>query len=212
MKKPSALTTAFVSMLALAALSLAAEVVQIKLPPETAAFKPGAGSEIANGQCLTCHSVEYVTTQPILPRSFWAATVKKMRQTYGAPIPDDQAGPLVDYLTRNYGVETNAVSPATASVAVRPGPPSAPGPALSGPAVAAKYGCLGCHNVSVKVVGPAYKDIAAKYSRDADAFAKIAEQIHKGGSGKWGPILMPPFPMATDAETKALATWILSCK
>jgi sulfite dehydrogenase len=195
-----------------AALPLSAEVVQIKLPPETAAFKPGPGAELANGQCLTCHSVEYVTTQPLLPRTFWAATVKKMRQAYGAAITDDQAGPLVDYLTRNYGVETNAVSPATASVAVSPAPPLAPGPALSGPTVAAKYGCLGCHNVDAKIVGPSYKDIAAKYSRDANAFARIAEQIHKGGSGKWGSILMPPFPAATDAETKTLAAWILSCK
>jgi sulfite dehydrogenase len=194
-----------------AALPLAAEVVQIKLPPETAAFKPGAGSEIANGQCLTCHSVEYVTTQPPLPRSFWTATVKKMQQAYGAALPDDQAGPLVEYLTRNYGIETNAVSPPTASVAAGPAP-SPVGPASSGPAVAAKYGCLGCHKVDAKLVGPAYKDIAAKYSRDADAFPKIAEQIHKGGSGKWGPIIMPPFPTATDAETKTLADWILSCK
>ena len=212
MKKASALSRVFPSLLVLSALSLAAEVVQIKLPPETAAFKPGAGSEIANGQCLTCHSVEYVTTQPPLPRSYWTATVKKMRQNYGAPLPDEQAGPLVEYLTRNYGVETNALSPVTANVAAGPAPPLASGPASSGPTVAAKYGCLGCHNVTIKIVGPAYKEIAAKYSRDTDAFPKIAEQIHKGGSGKWGSVLMPPFPTATDAETKALADWILSCK
>ena len=78
--------------------------------------------------------------------------------------------------------------------------------------VAAKYGCLGCHSVNAKLVGPSYRDIAAKYSHETEARARIAEQIHKGGSGKWGPVIMPPFPMVSDAETKALADWILSCQ
>jgi len=81
-----------------------------------------------------------------------------------------------------------------------------------GPQVAAKYGCLGCHNVSVKIVGPAYREIAAKYQSDSEAAAKIAQQIHQGGSGKWGPILMPPFPQVTTSETKALTEWILALK
>jgi cytochrome c len=64
----------------------------------------------------------------------------------------------------------------------------------------------------VKIVGPAYKDIAAKYAQDAQAPVKISEQIHKGGSGKWGSIIMPPFPTVTDGETKALTEWIMSRK
>ena len=78
--------------------------------------------------------------------------------------------------------------------------------------LAMKYGCLGCHNVNVKIVGPAYKEIAAKYRTDADAKAKITEQIQKGGSGKWGPIIMPPFPQVAADETKVLTEWILSQK
>jgi cytochrome c len=66
--------------------------------------------------------------------------------------------------------------------------------------------------VSVKIVGPAYKDIAAKYRNDAEARQKISEQIHKGGSGKWGPIIMPPFPQVSEAETKALTDWILNAQ
>ena len=64
----------------------------------------------------------------------------------------------------------------------------------------------------MKIVGPAYRDIAAKYKTDPKAFAKIDEQIHKGGSGKWGPIIMPPFPQVTAGETKVLADWILGLK
>jgi cytochrome c551/c552 len=187
---------------------LMAAVVKIDLPPETFVFKPGPNAELANGQCLVCHSVEYVTMQPRLPRTFWTASVKKMREKYGAPVPDDQVAPLVDYLTRNYGAETNGGSASTTPVAAN----SASQTAATGEALATKYGCLGCHNPTSKIVGPPYKDVAAKYVHDAEAFAKVSEQIHKGGSGKWGPIIMPPFPMISEAETKALADWILSRK
>src|SRR6185295_20411925 len=73
--------------------------MKIQLPPETTAFKPGTGAEIANGQCLTCHSVEYVSMQPLMSKTFWAGSVKKMREKYGAPIPEDQVEPLLVYLT-----------------------------------------------------------------------------------------------------------------
>src|SRR5207237_5593755 len=82
--------------------------MKIEFPPETEAFKHAPGSEIANGQCLTCHSVEYVATQPLMPRAFWAGSVKKMQEKYGAQIPQEQVETLVDYLTRNYGTGTNA--------------------------------------------------------------------------------------------------------
>src|SRR2546425_4993873 len=89
----------------------------IQLPPEVNAFKEDTGAEIANGQCLVCHSVEYVSTQPPFPRAFWKSSVQKMQQKYGAPIPEEQVEPLLDYLTKNYGVTTNgAAATATASV------------------------------------------------------------------------------------------------
>ena len=198
-------------LLGLAPFATAAAEVKIELPPETASFKPGPGSEIANGQCLICHSVEYVTTQPPMPRSFWTAEAKKMRDKFGAPLPEEQLAALVFYLTRNYGVGTNSAADSVL-VEASPSPPAAPASAAGGEAIATKYGCLGCHGTSVKIVGPAYKDVAAKYSEDAQAPAKISAQIHKGGSGKWGSIIMPPFPMVTDAETKALTAWILSRK
>jgi sulfite dehydrogenase len=189
-------------------LACLAASVKIELPTETGSFKPGPGAEIANGQCLVCHSVEYVTTQPPLPRAFWASSVKKMQEKYGAAIPGEQIEPLLDYLTRHYGVETTN-NPSSSEPKPAPTPTAT---ALTGDALATKYGCVGCHNVSVKIVGPPYKDLAAKYRNDQDAFRKISEQIHKGGSGKWGPVIMPPFPQVSEAETKALADWILKAK
>src|SRR6266436_4611708 len=137
--------------------------LDIQLPPETGVFKQDTGAELANGQCLVCHSVEYVSTQPPFPRAFWKSSVQKMQQKYGAPIPEEQVEPLLDYLTKNYGVVTNGHPPAPiAPVQNAPVSPS-PAPGPEGPKLAARYGCFGCHSVSLKVVGPPYREIAAKY-------------------------------------------------
>jgi len=89
--------------------------------------------------------------------------------------------------------------------------------ALSAPAfadeeaLATKAGCLACHNIDKKVVGPAYKDVAAKYKGQGDALAKLADKVRKGGQGVWGPIPMPPNPVEkiSDADLKAVVQWIL---
>lgn len=188
---------------------LRATALDIQLPAETGTFKQDIGAEIANGQCLTCHSVEYVMIQPPMQRAFWKAEVQKMQQKYAAQIPDDQLEKVVDYLTKNYGVTTNAAaSPVQTATTTL----DAHKTASSAQEVATKYGCLGCHNPTMKIVGPAYRDIAVKYKADPQAFAKVDEQIHKGGSGKWGPIIMPPFPQVSANETKVLADWILGLK
>jgi cytochrome c551/c552 len=187
--------------------------LDIRLPPETGAFKQDKGAEIANGQCLVCHSVEYVTMQPPFARAFWNSSVQKMQQKYGAPIPDAQVEPLVDYLTRNYGVMTNGAAASGPTAVQTPNaPPATHSASSNGPQLAMKYACVGCHNTQIKIVGPAYHDIAVKYKADAEAAAKIEQQIHKGGSGNWGPLIMPPFPQVTAGETKILSDWILGLK
>ena len=192
----------------LAGLPLGAGELQIELPPETVSFKPAPGLELANAQCLTCHSVDYVLTQPPEPRAFWLAEVKKRGKLYGAQIPDSEVEPLADYLARNYGTETNG-EPSVAPAANSQSAPGANAP-VSVETLATRYGCLNCHKVNAKVVGPAFKDVAAKYRNDPDAVDKIVHQIHTGGSGKWGPVIMPPFSMVSDAEAKMLARWIMS--
>jgi len=186
----------------------AAGELKIELPVETGVFKQGTGAEIANGQCLVCHSVEYVATQPLLPRTFWATSVKKMREKYGAQIPEEQVEPLLDYLTRHYGAEgTNTAARVPPNAPPKGSPATAAAPTAE--ALAMRLGCLGCHHSSVKIVGPSYKEIAAKYRNDTQGTQKVSEQIHKGGSGKWGYVIMPPFPQVSPEETKVLAEWIL---
>ncbi|ROH86332.1 cytochrome C [Pseudomethylobacillus aquaticus] len=78
-------------------------------------------------------------------------------------------------------------------------------------ALAQKSGCLACHTIANKVVGPAYKDVAAKYKGDKTAEAKLIEKVKKGGSGVWGPIPMPPHsPQVKDADIKTIVQWILT--
>lgn len=78
-------------------------------------------------------------------------------------------------------------------------------------ALAQKNGCLACHSVQNKVVGPAYKDVAAKYKGDKGAEAKLIAKVKAGGSGVWGPIPMPPnSPHVSDGDIKTIVEWVLS--
>lgn len=72
-------------------------------------------------------------------------------------------------------------------------------------------GCMACHQIDKKVVGPAYKDVAKKYAGQAGAADMLATKIQKGGSGVWGTVPMPPNNV-TPAEAKELATWVLAQK
>lgn len=205
------LSSGIAFVLALAPSLLAGEPLKIELPTETALFKPGAGAEIANAQCLVCHSVDYVAVQPPFPRAFWAATVKKMREKYGAQLPEAELAPLLDYLATHYGNQTNGAAATPKPVAATPAKATA-AEIKSAEALAFKYGCSLCHGADKKIVGPALTEIAAKYRNDPMAKEKIAEQVHHGGSGKWGPTPMPPFPMIQGEELKTLTDWILSRK
>ena len=68
-------------------------------------------------------------------------------------------------------------------------------------------GCTACHDVTKKVVGPAYSEVAKKYKAAADGQATMTASILKGSTGKWGPIPMPPNKV-TEEEAKKLAAWI----
>lgn len=85
-------------------------------------------------------------------------------------------------------------------------------PALADEALAKKYACTACHAIDKKLVGPAYKDVAAKYKGDAKAEAKLAEKVKKGGSGVWGQVPMPPNTNVPDADVSKLVKWVLSTK
>jgi cytochrome c len=81
--------------------------------------------------------------------------------------------------------------------------------ALADEALAKKHNCTACHAVDKKLVGPAYKEVAKKYKGQADAAAKLAEKVKKGGSGVWGAVPMPPNAAVPDGDIKTLVAWVL---
>jgi cytochrome c len=85
-------------------------------------------------------------------------------------------------------------------------------PALASADLAQKKNCMACHAADKKLIGPAYKDVAAKYAGQKDAAGMLAQKILKGGSGVWGAVPMPANPQVNDAEAKQLAAWVLSTK
>jgi cytochrome c len=85
-------------------------------------------------------------------------------------------------------------------------------PAHADMALAQSKSCMACHATDKKLVGPSYKDVAAKYAGQKDAATKLAEKIQKGGSGVWGPVPMPANPGVNADEAKKLAAWVLATK
>jgi cytochrome c len=72
--------------------------------------------------------------------------------------------------------------------------------------------CMACHAVANKLVGPAYKDVAAKYAGQNDAEAKLVQKVMKGGSGVWGAVPMPANPQVSETEARTLVKWVLAQK
>ena len=82
--------------------------------------------------------------------------------------------------------------------------------AAAAKALASKSACLACHAVDKKLVGPAFKEVAAKHAGQADALEKVSARIKSGGAGLYGPVPMPAQAQLKDDELKLLAGWILA--
>jgi cytochrome c len=85
-------------------------------------------------------------------------------------------------------------------------------PAIANEELAKKNACTACHAIDKKVVGPAFKEVAAKYRNDKGAEAKLIDKVKKGGVGVWGQVPMPPNAAVSDADVKTLVKWVLSLK
>jgi len=107
-------------------------------------------------------------------------------------------------------------APADAPAAMEAAAPetaAAEAPAAGGAdasAVAQQSGCLACHQMDTKVVGPSYKEIAAKYAGDATARDMLIAKVKSGGAGTWGPVPMPPNAHVSDEIIAIVVDWILS--
>lgn len=82
----------------------------------------------------------------------------------------------------------------------------------AGEALAKSNGCLACHSVDKKLVGPSYKEVANKYRGDKNAAALLAKHVREGSKGVWGAVPMPPNAQVKDADIKVIVAWVLSLK
>jgi cytochrome c551/c552 len=188
-----------------------AEPLSITLPPETAALKPSTlpGYAMAQQKCSTCHSADYINFQPPgMSLEQWTAEASKMKNTYGAPITDEDVNIIGAYLATTYGAaQASDAAVQTASYPTKA--EAAPAAKSDAMALLQNNACLSCHALDHKVVGPSYHEVAAKYSGDAQALEKVTASIQQGGAGKWGNVPMPAFAQLNADDLKTLATFIL---
>jgi cytochrome c len=110
----------------------------------------------------------------------------------------------------NLAEQVRPVGPtAGARTAVATAAPAATAKAPEGADLVKSAGCTACHGVTNKVVGPAFRDIGAKYAQDANAAATLVGKVKQGGVGAWGQIPMPPQPQVKDADAQAIVRWIV---
>ena len=188
----------------------AAFALEVTLPAETASYKASElpGYRLVQQNCMTCHSAQYVQSQPpSSTRTYWEATVKKMKKPFGAPLKDEDMPAMVDYLVKTYGAERGKDSQGAAAAHPAVQASAAPQDARS---LLSANNCTACHAVDKKVVGPVLHDVAAKYAGKPDAATQLMQSIRAGGSGKWGAVPMPGFPQLSEAELKTLANWVLT--
>ncbi len=185
-------------------------VVEIVLPVEDAVLREStlAGRQLAVQKCTICHSVDYINYQPPgMDLDQWTGEVAKMHHSYGAPLSESDIKSIGAYLAVSYGSANEADEDVLAASAM---PVREEAAVEDIQALLASNVCLSCHAIDRKVVGPSFQEVAAHYAGDDQAQEKVIDSIRQGGTGKWGPIPMPPLPNLTDAQAKMLADFVLA--
>lgn len=164
---------------------------------------PGTGADLTMARCSICHDITHVT-RTRLSRGEWEYNVKNMIER-GMPIAADEIPRVVDYLATYYNRDSAAPPPDPAADAAAAGQDPVQRLLINN-------ACTACHGIEQKIVGPSFKQVAARYAGDGDAGTKLAAKIKAGGSGAWGPVPMPPQPALSAAELQEMVSWILSRK
>ena len=181
-----------------AGLALAPLAAQEPQPSKT--LLPGKGAALTMAKCAICHDITHVTRSR-LSRDEWDDNIKVMIAR-GMPIEPHEIPLVVDYLSTYYN--RDKPPPAGEAAAEQPAPGAAPVER-----VLADNGCMACHTLDKRLVGPAFREVAEKYKGSAGAPAQLAEKIRQGGAGAWGGIPMPPHPQIADEDLKRVVGWVL---
>ena len=166
------------------------------------ALTPGKGSELTMARCATCHDARHIT-RARLSRGQWEDNVQNMKER-GASMAAHEMPIIVDYLATYYNSLTPAPPPDPAAASFGLEGAGDPVQRLLG-----AHACTACHTLDKRVVGPSFREVAAKYAGDGNAAASLARKVREGGAGAWGNVPMPPHPQVSEADLDQMVAWIL---
>ena len=164
---------------------------------------PGKGSDLTTARCATCHDAQHITRAK-LSRGEWEFNIRNMIER-GAPMAPGEIPVILDYLATYYNRDSPAPPPDPAAAGF--------GMDAGGADPVAKLlganACVACHTLDKRVVGPSFREVAAKYAGDGEAPARLARKIREGGAGAWGNVPMPPNAAISDGDLGQIVAWIL---
>jgi sulfite dehydrogenase len=155
----------------------------------------GPGSTLTENKCKICHELQHIRRTP-LSRGEWADTLRNMKER-GTPMSDAEMAVILDYLSAYYNRERPAPAPSADSL-------------VSGNPMQQlldRHACSGCHALDKRVVGPSFREIAARYA--SNPTSSLAKKIREGSKGAWGVVPMPPNSAVPEADARSLSGWIL---
>lgn len=172
-----------------------------QVPSDEKRIVAGAGADLVAGRCGVCHDLSHITRSR-LARGEWEDNLAMMVKRGMPPLPPAESEAVLAYLSRHYGPKGPA-----------PGLPFF-GAAVDGAPVdvarlVAANGCEGCHAVDRRVVGPSFREVAARHAASGDV-AALARKLREGGVGAWGQVPMPAMPQLTQVEAEALVRHVLA--
>ena len=177
-------------------------VIAAELP-----FSDLSGSQLATQKCVICHSVDYIRFQPPkMDQKQWTGEVAKMKYIYGATLlTDTDIKAIGAYLAVVYGTakETDSAVIEASKIAI------SKSKEIDLQALLNEHGCSACHAIEKKIVGPSFKEVAARYKQDKHTSNRLIKSLNQGSTGQWGNVPMPAIQGLSDAEAKALAEFVL---
>ena len=159
----------------------------------------GPGSTLTETKCKICHELQHIRRAP-LSRGEWADNLKNMKER-GTPMDEAEMAVILDYLATYYNREKPAPDPSPDTLASASADPTEK--------LLGTHGCTACHSLDKRVLGPSFRDVAAKYAGVQGAAERLATKMRAGGQGVWGNVPMPPNAGLSEGDAKTLAGWVL---
>lgn len=195
---------AIAAVIALAAAALPSPAQEAE-PAKT--LVPGKGSDLTTARCATCHDAQHIT-RARLSREEWEYNIHNMIER-GAPVAPHEIPIILEYLATYYNRDRAAPPPDPSAASYGFEAPADAGPVAR---LLTTHACVASHQLDKRLVGPSFREVAARFSGDGAAAERLAKKIREGGSGSWGSVPMPPHPQISEADPQAIVVWILQQK